>query len=393
MKISRWNIIYATLGEIITSLVLKLFIPISIIGFMYSVYEFIKGYTKLVTFFAAIIFLASTVLFCGATWRKWYLLDILLMKVQETSLLPASEIEYGEAIPGFARSIIGYEMIIGKERNASLRLQVFHKLVTKPVADYYKIYYLKYTRTVVGFDTVTLQVESSEKSKINKRKSLAQIKNERKRLRSKKVVEVKKEEGITIPKYDRNTIWNLTKHHAWRPALIIMYNIVTILAIIFFSLHAVKTGESWYPVASQKYIKVVLCLLVIEIIWLVVYFKGFKGYFLDMLIPQIATTTMLPVEKVTSKKCIYDFSGNVIGLILVIEVGMEQPQRLIIYNNVSEYWNGFDMHPKYSHRQIRYVPREYDIESVRLYYLKNSKLVVKMETSSCCEKLSNKWSI
>ncbi len=384
---------YATLGEIITSLVLKFFIPISIIGFVYSIYQFIKGVHEISNIFVAIIFLASTVLFCGATWRKWYLMDILLMNVQETSLLPVSEIEYGEVIPGFARSIIGYEIIIGKERNASLRLRVFHKLVTKPVADYYKIYYLKYTRTVVGFETVTLQVESSDKSKINKRKSLAQIKNERKRLRSKKAVEAKKEECITIPKYDRNTIWNLTKHHAWRPALIIMYNIVTILAIIFFSLYAVRTGESWYHIASQRYIKIVLCLLVIEIIWLVVYCKGFKGYFLDMLIPQIAATTMLPVEKVTSKKCIYDFSGNVIGLILVIEVGMEQPQRLIIYNNVSEYWNGFDMHPKYSHRQIRYVPREYDIESVRLYYLKNSKLVVKMETSSCCEKLSNKWSI
>lgn len=378
VKISRWRIIYAIFGEIITSLWLKILLPVSFLGFVFAVDKIIEGRRNISIIFSAIVLLTTTILFWGAVWRKWYLIDIILMNIQETSLLPASEIELGDAIPGFARSIIGYDIIIGKERNAPLRLQVFHKLVTRPVADYYKIYYLKYTRTVVGFEPVTVQENSTGKSSIYKRKSLAQIKNERKQKRSKKAVEAPKE-VFAISQYDTNTLWNMTKHHAWRPALMIIYNVVTIAVLTFFLIYAGGKSENWYPIAGQRNLIIIISLVIAEIIWLLIYVKGFKGYFLDILGRKISATTVLPFEKVKSKKCIYDLKGKVIGLILELEVGTEQPQRVIMYNSVSEYGDGFEMHPRYSHRQLRYVPNDYNISSVRFYYLKHSKIVVKMD--------------
>ncbi len=285
-------------------------------------------------------------------------------------MLPASELEYGDAIPGFAWSFIGYDLIIGKERNQPLRLQVFHKLVTKPEADYYKIYYLKYTKTVIGFEAVGLHKKTY--------KTWVQIKNERKRKRSKKAVEATKE-TFSIPKYDTNTLWDMTKHHAWRPALWIMYNVAVLATLICFLIYVGGKSENWYVISSKRELIAIISIAGLEIACLVIYVKGFKGYFLDILTRKVSATTVLPFETIKSKKCIYDMHGNVIGLILSLDVGTEQPKRLIVYNNVSQYWNGFEMHPKYSHRHVRYLPDDYNICSVRFYYLKSSKIVVKMD--------------
>lgn len=371
MKVSRWKIIYATFGEIITSLFLKIMIIVILYMIVLGIDKIIhiRGSVKISYIGGIIVLLIGAILFIGASWGKCYLLDIILMNVQETSLLPASELEYGDAIPGFAWSFIGYDLIIGKGRNQPLRLQVFHKLVTEPEADYYKIYYLKYTKTVIGFEAVGLHKKTY--------KTWVQIKNERKRKRSKKAVEATKE-TFSIPKYDTNTLWDMTKHHAWRPALWIMYNVVAFVGMVSYLLYVVGKCGNGHVITSRE-LSGIIMLAGLEIACLTIYLKGFKGYFLDILTRKVSATTVLPFETIKSKKCIYDMHGNVIGLIVLLDVGTEQPQRLIVYNNVSQYWNGFEMHPRYSHRHVRYLPDDYNIGSVRFYYLKHSKIVVKMD--------------
>ncbi len=371
MKVSRWKIIYAIFGEIIASLFSKMMLPVILYAIIMDINKIIqvRGNVDIIDIMGFILLLIGAFLLIGALWGKGYLLDIILMNVQETSLLPASELEYGDVIPGFAWSFIGYDLIVGKDRNNPLRLQVFHKLVTKPVADYYKIYYLKYTKTVIGFEAVGLQEKTT--------KTWVQIKNERKRKRSKKAVEASKE-TFSIPKYDTNTLWNMTKHHAWRPALWIMYNVVAFVGMESYLLYVVGKCGNGHVITSRE-LSGIIMLAGLEIACLVVYIKGFKGYFLDILSRKVSATTVLPFETIKSKKCIYDMHGKVIGLILLLDVGTEQPQRLIVYNNVSQYWNGFEMHPRYSHRHVRYLPDDYNICSVRFYYLKSSKIVVKMD--------------
>lgn len=369
MKVSRWKVIYGIFGDVITSLGVKLLLPFPIIGFFLTFREIIEGKININNIFGVIIFLIGIILFVGASRGKCYLLDIILMNVQETSLLPAAELQYGDVIPGFGQSCIGYDLIIGKERNNILRLQVFHKLVTKPPADYYKVYYLKYTKTVIGFEVVGLQEKTT--------KTWGQIKNERKRKRSKKAVEAPKE-TFSIPKYDTNILWSITKHHAWRPALWIMYNVVAFVGMVSYLLYVVGKCGNGHVITSRE-LSGIIMLAGLEIACLTIYLKGFKGYFLDILTRKVSATTVLPFETIKSKKCIYDMHGNVIGLIVLLDVGTEQPQRLIVYNNVSQYWNGFEIHPRYGHRHVRYLPDDYNIGSVRFYYLKHSKIVVKMD--------------
>lgn len=371
MKISRWKIIYATFGEIITSLFLKIMLPVIFYMIILGINKIIKvrGNVEFIHIMGIILLLIGAILIIGASWGKCYLLDIILMNVQETSLLPASELEYGDAIPGFAWSFIGYDLIIGKNRNNPLRLQVFHKLVTKPAADYYKIYYLKYTKTVIGFECVGLQEKTT--------KTWVEIKNERKRKCSKKAMEAPKE-TFSIPKYDTNTLWDMTKHHAWRPAIWLMYNVVVFVGMVSYLLYVVGKCGNGHVITSRE-LSGIIMLAGLEIACLVIYVKGFKGYFLDILTQKVSATTVLPFETIKSKKCIYDMHGNIIGLILLLDVGTEQPKRLIVYNNVSQCWNAFEMHPRYSHQHVRYLPDDYNICSVRLYYLKSSKIVVKMD--------------
>ena len=100
MKVSRWKIIYATFGEIITSLFLKIMIIVILYMIVLGIDKIIhiRGSVKISYIGGIIVLLIGAILFIGASWGKFYLLDIILMNVQETSLLPASELEYGDAL-------------------------------------------------------------------------------------------------------------------------------------------------------------------------------------------------------------------------------------------------------------------------------------------------------
>ncbi len=166
-----------------------------------------------------------------------------------------------------------------------------------------------------------------------------------------------------IPRYDREKIKIITRHQAWRS------NVMAVLSIVGgLNLLICRTPLS----------------LFCEVAFVIVFIFVDRGYFIDRYNRQIEVTEPIAIEDIYGKGFLFEgkkIRDTIIGVRLQVVDGIHKNKTYRLYKENLEYWNCFPMCAGYPHRYHgeRFQPSEKNIKAVRLYFLKNSRIIVKLD--------------
>ena len=185
---------------------------------------------------------------------------------------------------------------------------------------------------------------------------------------------------VNIPQYSRKEIWHMFRKHHIRPIYLLFLELVGIVGMIYFYLYTQRDWLYWHIQNRDIYFGRFAVIAIAMAVVLIIYLKLFRGYLVDMCTCQICATELLPVKNVVYCKNYARIGKDAAWA--EIRIKKEQYKRsLLIYKNVSKYWNCFPDELSYTYDKNDYYDGKgkYQFEAVRFYYLKYSKLVVKVE--------------
>lgn len=123
-----------------------------------------------------------------------------------------------------------------------------------------------------------------------------------------------------------------------------------------------------------------------EVAFVIVFIFVDRGYFIDRYNRQIEVTEPIAIEDIYGKGFLIEgkkMRDTIVGVRLQVVDGTHKNKTYRLYKENSEYWNCFSMCAHYPSRYYRYCVRfqqgEFKLKAVRLYYLKKSRIVVKMD--------------
>ncbi len=124
-------------------------------------------------------------------------------------------------------------------------------------------------------------------------------------------------------------------------------------------------------------------LSLLEIFFVIQFLRLDRGYFGDMYHREICVTEVIPITRIYGRKFIADIKNGtdrITGIELEVKNDLAKRVRFLLFKDVSEYWNCF---PTYANMHWRFrgtfEPGEHKLQAVRLYYLKYSRIVVKVD--------------
>lgn len=349
MKISRWKLVKALgvriLGSTlyftlmwgvlgVVSLLIYRTVEIGMTGG--NVLKFIKD--MWIVFFVLISYGVLSIRYSGEV-QKGFLLDIILGRVERVLDIYSNTMELHSTYSIFDRRYAKeYWIEIQKtKRNEALKLYVNKNISVLPKGQKYNLYYLKGSKTLVN-----AEVFGEKKVAVKE--------------------EIRMDEPV-IPRYDREKIKIITRHQAWRS------NVMAVLSIVGgLNLLICRTPLS----------------LFCEVAFVIVFIFVDRGYFIDRYNRQIEVTEPIAVEDIYGKGFLFEgkkIRDKIIGVRLQVVDGIHKNKTYRLYKENSEYWNCFPMCAGYLHRYHgeRFQPGEKNIKAVRLYFLKNSRIIVKLD--------------
>ncbi|MBQ6695282.1 MAG: hypothetical protein IJN16_01110 [Lachnospiraceae bacterium] len=375
MKISRWMLIKALRTRILTALFYS-FGTLPLIGagvwFFYKVIE--KG-MKRRNFFRALELDENwwVLLLLGVMWLLliWFhyllverglLLDILWQPVKKLPEVSREAIQFPAKTDIYDwnyASAYWVQMRSGKEEKP-LALYVSKELGGFPKGTRYNIYYLKHSKTIV-------KVEVLEGVKTPQPKE-----------------EIWMDPPI-IPQYSKDELKKMTKMHRWRPKVLLLYCIAGAIALMVWGIYSWQNFVYWYLWERGRCVGIWITFLLLEVLFIVMFRRVDRGCFRDMHSGEICVTEVIPITDIYGKRFWNDIDRNfrdrIRGIELEVTDGTHKDERFLLYKEFSEYWNCFPM-CAYLHRHFigkRFEPGEHKLEAVRIYYLRHSGIVVKMD--------------
>lgn len=125
-------------------------------------------------------------------------------------------------------------------------------------------------------------------------------------------------------------------------------------------------------------------LLEITKTYLVPFFGKMGCYIHDLYCREICATEVIPIHNIYGKKfrCCVDLKmrDNIKGIKLEVTDGIHKKERFLLDRSISTYWNCFPMCASLPPRfRGEFRRGEKKMKAVRLYYLKHSRVVVKMD--------------
>ncbi len=358
MKISRWETVKKLKGEIASQIFMGCMMCIFLfvdIFYMDCYGEAFGARHKTeclynIVFFSLALIIAIIVSFVdrGPVW------DLIFWNLQETERVSMKHCRRGS----------GHEMMLQGKKPS--KLKVYGKVVDIPEAEYVKFYYLKWSKVVVAIEAEGIKQQEVDSGQQAYDTGLpVNIPN--------------------IPQYSRKEIRHILRKHHIRPLYLLfleLVGIVGIIGMVLFYLYArySKRGwHYWHMMNRDLFFRVFVFIMILMVVILILYLWLFRGYVTDMCTGQICATELLPVKNVVYCKNYARIHKDAAWA--EIRIKREQYKRsFLIYKNVSKYWDCFPGESAvYDQRDSCSGKGKYQFDAVRFYYLRNSKLVVKVE--------------
>lgn len=288
-----------------------------------------------------------------------YILDVLLLRIEKRSGVSRNDVifpfstdtsnyRYAEVFP----------VQIG--RKEPLNLLVNRKLTTIPYGTEYDIFYLKRSRVIVHAEVLE-GFKPPEKNQM-----------------------ILMDEPV-IPKYSKVELKAMTKPHHWRPIGLFFYCLAGFGALVAWAIHTLRDPVYWYIREAPRAIRGLVFFTLLEVFLICIFRHWERGYFPDLHRGDIAVSEVIPVSDIYGRKFIWKLN-TITGVQLEVTNGTHKRERFLLYTNISEYWNCFPMNilnlPRRRYGGIghfKFEAGQHRLKAVRLYYLKRSRIVVKVE--------------
>ncbi len=191
-----------------------------------------------------------------------------------------------------------------------------------------------------------------------------------------------------IPQYTTTELKEKTKIHTWRPKVALATCIGGLIPLLIWGINSSENYVYWYVVERERCIGIWFILLLLELYLIALFCWLDKGCFYDIISKKICVTEAIPITDIYGEKILLsDMEGmikrRIRGIRLKVTDGIHKKKKFLLYENISEYWNCFPLClrtpiPRHQH-DLKYRPGEHKLEAVRIYYLKHSGIVVKLE--------------
>ncbi len=360
MKISRWKLIKALKLRLLIALACKCcYLPIIGAG-VWAIIKIIQMVVqeRNLNYILNLDHNWWIYIFLGVTWliaiyfylvmEKGLLLDILFLPVEKQTEVLGSTIIYPAKTDTYDKDYASeYWVEINRGKKIkSLRLFVSKELIEIPKGTKYNLYYLKYSKLIVDVEVLE-----------GGRKKGAQV------------AEIPLMDPPIIPQYSKEELREITKIHRAPLVGLLCYCVAGLVGLAVWGI------GSW-----EKF----FCWLALEILFIALFCKKDRGYLRDMHCKEICVTEVIPIKNIYGKKFWYrvdkKMRDRIRGIELEVTDGMHKKERFLLYRGISTYWNCFPMCASLPPRfKDKFKPGKQKMKAVRLYYLKHSKVVVKVD--------------
>lgn len=290
------------------------------------------------------------------------MVDLLFMPVEKVSKVTGSKIKYPVKTDIYDWHYAGeYQIEVMDEKGKTLNLYVNKDIKAMPKGTLYNIFYLKNSRLIVDIEVL----ESKKKDEIEKEMNLNLC-------------------PAQIPKYTKDELKELTKTHRLPVMAMFVYCIIGMAAIVTWGIYSYQEYFYWYVLETHRCAAIWILFAGMETAFILMFRKLDRGYIKDMRHTEICVTEGILAENIYGRKFIYRVDRRFKDKIRAVEFevikGKSKNERFLMYTQVSEYWNCLPMCTRLPAKFTgRFEKGDCKINAVRLYYLKNSKIVVKVD--------------
>ncbi len=375
MKISRWKVINALKSRLLISLVSYCcFLPIigaGILAIIRMIQMAMQGrsinyilnfdHNWWIYIFLAVTWLGA-IYFCLMT-EKGLLFDVLFLPLEKQTEVPGGTIIYPAKTDTWNKDYASeYWIEINRRKKIKpLRLFLSKELVEIPKGIKYNFYYLKYSKLIVNVEVLEGGRKEGEQA-----------------------VEIPVMDPPVIPQYSKEEFRGITKTHRMPLTGLFCFCVAGLVGLALWGICSWQYFSYWYQREIGRCITIWIFLFALEIIFVALFHKKDRGYFRDMHCKEICVTEVIPIKNIYGKKFWYlvdiKIRDRIRGIELEVTDGMHKKDRFLLYRGVSTYWDCFPMCASLPPRfRDRFTPGKHKMKAVRLYYLKHSKVVVKMD--------------
>ncbi len=380
MKISRWKILKALKKRYVLLIIMILgTLPLIIAGVwfvcrviqlnmhgrnIYLILDLDDNWWKYAIIGVIWLLMTYSFIFIVEWGLVW---DVLLLPLKRLSDVSANTMIYPEKTDTFDRKYpseywIGINCL---EKHNLLPLFVSKEFGAIPQGDKYNIIYLKHSKLIVKVDVMEGECEET-------------------------FSEIPFMSPPIIPRYSKEELIAMTKTHRLPSLVLLIYCIAGFAALLIWGIYSSRNYLYWYRMEVGRCIGIWATFIVLEILLVFLFRKKDRGYLWDVHCREIGVTEVIPIEIIYGKKflCRVDkkIKDQTRGIELEVTKGTHKSESFLLYQEISEYWNCFQMCASYHHRYRGplFEPGKQKLKAVRIYYLKHSKIVVDMDVVEEC---------
>ncbi len=288
-----------------------------------------------------------------------YLLDVLLLRIKKRSGVSRNDVIFP-----FATDTSNYHYAevfpVQIGRKEPLHLFVNRRVTAIPYGTEYDIFYLRRSRVIVRAEVLD-GFKPPEKQQI-----------------------ILMDDPV-VPQYSKDELKAITKPHRWRPIGLFVYRVAGLGALVAWLIHTLRDPVYWYMRETPRAIGGLVFFALLELLLIYIFKFWERGYFLDLYRKEVCASEVIPISDIYGRKFIWKMN-SISGVELEVTDGTYKRERFLLYTNISEYWNCFPMNILNLPRRrfggiahFNFTRGEHKLKAVRLYYLRNSRIVLKVD--------------
>ena len=365
MKHSKWKLISSLKYQLYISImyyVIMLMVFIVLMLIILDVAEAIERGRNVLRvldgkWFEIIFILIATVIYSWVyfTSASGYFGDILFERVKELPVVEAGQMSRGYTIVGL-RTLLGHEVKVKQSGSKPITLRMIEKIEKIPEGDSFKILYLKRSKVIVGVEVLSGARKDEKKLKMLR-------------------------EPITS-QYDKEVLAEVTENHKCRLKIVMMYCVIGIVALVGWGIYSASDFIYWYRFETTRCAIGWIVLILLNVAQFIWFLCVDRGCLRELKRKEICVTEVISTSDLYCSRLLFGIMGKVVGLEVKVKMEDGSEEEFLLYKGASEYWNCLPIlfERVYEPSVLRrFTEGEHSLDAVRFHYLKNSRVIVKMD--------------